>query len=241
MRGHRVAAAAIACSTSICLGAIAAGAQAKPGPVTSVEVTFSGHGTGKMTADVNHQVWKKSVDWTLKWLIRGGNQGLQSKSQDVSGTSSWEGDHGFPPVHDFFCQGGVTPTGVHANLGIFAMPAGGIFEPKQTGLEVKGFPTRKQQRTARHWGEIQVSIFGNVDKGCFGPATMAVTGGSFQQEDLGVIYAVFPFNLSDPAAGRYRFEREWSDTTVSSSCDYLWNATVSVSVHRARPARDSRT
>jgi hypothetical protein len=37
------------------LRAVAPGAQAKPGPVTSVEVTFSGHGTGKMTADVNHQ------------------------------------------------------------------------------------------------------------------------------------------------------------------------------------------
>ena len=221
---------------SMIVGASAAwvaGPAVASGNGASIDVTFTGHGTGKMTLGVNHQSWEKDLDWKLTWTIRPGSEDLQSTSESVSGgTSSYDGDKGYPPKHVVFCKGGVKASGAHAILGTFAYPSSGLGKPTK-GVTVSGFPTLAEQHAAKHWGEVQVPIFGGVADACFGPSVMAVSGGSYQQEDAGMIYAIFPFNLSHPASGDYHLHRAWSYSGADGTDDYNWDGTVTVIVHHA--------
>jgi hypothetical protein len=219
-------------SVVIVVGTVSS-AAASPGAVTSIDVTFSGTGTGKMTLAVNHQDWTKNLHWDLTWKILPGTPNLQSASETASGSSSYYLDKGFPAKHVKFCKGGVKASGAHAILGAYSFPSAGLTAPKASGVTVGGFPTHAQQHAFSSWGEVEVPIFGSVADACFGPSIMAVSGGTNQEEDVGMIYAIFPFSLKHPASGDYTLHRSWVYNSPESTDDYSWDGTFTVVVHRA--------
>jgi hypothetical protein len=195
-------------------------------------VTFTGAGGEVMRSPANHQRWEKTVTWTLGWVIRPGGSTFSTREK-IDGTSSYDGKNTDGSNVLGVCAGAVSWSGAHAVLGAFTVPAGGVPIPKGVkSLFVKGFPAIGAKERGKSDGEVQVPIFGPVAKACFGPATMAVAGGSYLQEDIGIIYALFPLNLQNPQPGRYVLPFHHWVYTQSNGATYNahWSANVLVSV-----------
>ena len=220
---------AVAAALGMACAFFAAGsAGAQSSSWSSIDVTFSGSGEGQMVAAANDQHWTKKLTWTLRWTIRASNLSLFSSREKVEGTSVYSG-HNIVGA----CAGSVRPSGAHAILGTFIVPRGGVPIPTGIkGLFAKGIPALGPKHAGQSFGEVQVPIFGPVAQACFGPATMAVAGGSPSQEDVGIIYALFPFSLTHPQPGRYVLPfHKWSYSQPNgNSYDAVWSGTIVVAV-----------